>query len=170
MKICPMCNKKYGNGNFCENCETPEGGPVKLKEEKKICPQCKKEYKLDAKFCSECGVKLSNEINFQVEKKEADNSRLEKHDTEILSDEVIIIPDGTTKIDYEEYKNNKKIKKVVIPDSVTKIGEYAFCDCALLISVEIPDSVTEIGKRAFEGCDSLSTTTRDLLKLKGYIF
>lgn len=69
MKICPMCNKKYENGNFCENCETPEGGPVKLKEEKKICPQCKKEYKLDAKFCSECGVKLSNEINLQVEKK-----------------------------------------------------------------------------------------------------
>ena len=137
-----MCNKKYESGNFCENCETPEGALVKL----------------------------SNEISFQVEKKEADNSRLEKHDKEFLPDEVIIIPDGTTKIDYEEYKNNKKIKKVVIPDSVTKIGEYAFCDCALLISVEIPDSVTEIGKRAFEGCDSLSTTTRDLLKLKGYIF
>lgn len=46
MKICPMCNKKYENGNFCENCETLEGGPVKLKEEKKYVPNVKKNINL----------------------------------------------------------------------------------------------------------------------------
>ncbi|MCQ2573379.1 MAG: hypothetical protein MJ182_05755 [Treponema sp.] len=58
MKVCPKCGTKYENGNFCENCETEDGNPVRLEEQKISCPQCGKLYSVGTKFCSDCGVKL----------------------------------------------------------------------------------------------------------------
>ena len=73
----------------------------------------------------ECGVKLSNEINLQVEKKEADNSRLEKHDAEFLSDEVIIIPDSVTEIGVYASSGCKALSKD-LKDKIEKIKLYEF--------------------------------------------
>lgn len=62
-----------------------------------------------------------------------------------------IIPNGTTKIEYNAFKMSSKLKSITIPESVTKIGKGAFCGCRKLTSINIPESVTEIGEYAFEG-------------------
>ncbi len=64
-----------------------------------------------------------------------------------------------TKIDYEAFMGNTKLKTVTIPDSVEKIYVDAFADCTSLTSVTIPNSVTLIEKRVFKNCTSLSGIT-----------
>ena len=50
------------------------------------------------------------------------------------------------------FENNTDVEMVVIPDGFTKIGDYAFRDAENLRSVVIPASVTDIGKDIFDGC------------------
>ncbi len=49
--ICPKCGKPAGTGKFCNNC----GAPLSLVK----CPKCGTENQAGARFCSECGNKLS---------------------------------------------------------------------------------------------------------------
>lgn len=72
--------------------------------------------------------------------------------------DVLIIPEGTTKISDGQYKNYT-MKNVVIPDTVTYIGKNAFESCDNLRSVVIPNSVTTIDEYAFAYCYSLQTVT-----------
>lgn len=73
---------------------------------------------------------------------------------------------------YYVYINMYHVKKFEVPDGTTEIGKDAFKDCKSLTSLTIPNSVTSIGKFAFEDCDGLTSLTipdlhgRDL----GYYF
>ena len=68
-----------------------------------------------------------------------------------------VIPDGTTEIKDNQFKDYRHMQAVSIPDSVTGIGNYAFYNCYGLTSVTIPDSVTSIGYYAFRNCSGLTS-------------
>jgi len=65
----------------------------------------------------------------------------------------LIIPEGTTVIEDNQFYNMQFTGKLVIPDSVTHIGENAFFLCGFSGELDIPDSVKSIGNHAFWGCD-----------------
>ena len=68
--------------------------------------------------------------------------------------EVLVIPDGVTKL--KSFECNENLTSVVIPGSVTTIDE-AFSGCKNLASVTILDGVTGINAYAFGGCDRLTS-------------
>ena len=74
-----------------------------------------------------------------------------------IKDGVGIIPEGTTAIEREAFKNCTELTSIVIPDSVTKIGFEAFSGCTGLQSIVIPDSVTAIQISAFSECTGLTS-------------
>ena len=74
-----------------------------------------------------------------------------------IKDGVGIIPEGTTRIPYESFKDCKELTKVVIPNTVTTIDKSAFSGCTNLTSIVIPDSVTRIYGHAFNGCTGLTS-------------
>ena len=74
-----------------------------------------------------------------------------------IKDGVGIIPEGTTRIPYESFKDCKELTKVVIPNTVTTIDKSAFSGCTGLTSIVIPDSVTKIWDDAFENCTGLTS-------------
>ena len=49
--VCPKCNTKVPKGKFCLSCGAAIAAPV--------CPKCGKDVPAGAKFCLECGEKLS---------------------------------------------------------------------------------------------------------------
>jgi hypothetical protein len=49
--LCPKCGKPAGEGKFCNNC----GAPLALTK----CPQCGANINAGARFCGECGAKIS---------------------------------------------------------------------------------------------------------------
>lgn len=49
--LCPNCGKPTGGGKFCEAC----GAPL----DKKLCPNCGAKISVTARFCNNCGNKLS---------------------------------------------------------------------------------------------------------------
>lgn len=65
------------------------------------------------------------------------------------------IPDGTNKIDTEEFKNCNNLAKVIIPNSVCEIGENAFHGCKSLTEVNMPMCVKKLCKGAFSHCINL---------------
>ena len=69
------------------------------------------------------------------------------------------IPDGTTSIGANAYRNRSDITSITIPNSVTSIGDFSFSGCSGLTSVTIPNSVTSIGQSAFTGCTGLTSVT-----------
>ncbi len=56
---------------------------------------------------------------------------------------------------YKVYINTKNIEYFEIPEGTTHIKENAFRDCKSLKSITIPSSVMYIDKYAFRGCDNL---------------
>lgn len=76
-----------------------------------------------------------------------------------IKDGVGIIPEGTTKIKNDAFKDRTDLKSIIIPDSVKEIGGCAFEGCTCLTDIFIPDSVTKIEVAAFEGCTSLQSVT-----------
>ena len=61
----------------------------------------------------------------------------------------ITIPDGTTKIIPNIFRQNTKLKKVVIPGTVKEIGNYAFYASENLKYVNFPYGINKIGNFAF---------------------
>jgi len=49
--MCPQCGKPAGEGKFCSNC----GAPLALNK----CPQCGASMNPGARFCGECGKKVT---------------------------------------------------------------------------------------------------------------
>ena len=56
-------------------------------------------------------------------------------------DEVVVIPEGVTKIGKEAFEYCTSLKEVIIPNSVTEIGGSAFCVCSSLEKVVIQELV-----------------------------
>lgn len=77
------------------------------------------------------------------------------------------IPDGTTAIASEKYKNNTIIEEVYIPDSVTTIGNNAFAGCSNLKTVRMSASVETIGQNAFKDTALTDIVLPDSLKSIG---
>ena len=69
------------------------------------------------------------------------------------------VPDGTTAIDDEAFKDRTDIVRVLIPSSVTTIWKSAFGDCSPLTDVTIPSSVTSIEDYDFYECCLLTGVT-----------
>lgn len=70
----------------------------------------------------------------------------------------IITFDGSlTKIRYNAFIDQARLKSITIPDSVTIIEEQAFFGCSRLVSINIPDGVTTIRYKAFQDCSMLSS-------------
>lgn len=96
--------------------------------------------------------------------------------------DLLIIPEGTTTIDYSSGYEGSAYKCVVLPDSVVNItngafqncgnlkeiifgnglkyiGDSAFASCTGLTTITIPDSVTDIDMSAFVSCTELTSIT-----------
>jgi hypothetical protein len=71
-------------------------------------------------------------------------------------DDLLIIPEGTTKLNTAAYEYSS-YKCVIVPDSVKSIGKQAFYCNTSLISIVIGSRVTSIGEEAFYNCKSLTS-------------
>lgn len=74
-------------------------------------------------------------------------------------DEILVIPEGVTKIDDFVFQNNSIIKRVELPDSLLYIGMSAFYSCSNLDEVIMKDSVIHIDMGAFYNCPNLLNVT-----------
>ena len=66
---------------------------------------------------------------------------------EIVTD--IVIPEGTTEIQDQQFQNCVSIVSVTLPESLVSIGRSAFFACSNLTSIDIPNNVEYIGDNAF---------------------
>ena len=71
-----------------------------------------------------------------------------------------IIPEGTSIITSNTFKNLSKLESITFPNSLTEIHSQAFYNCDNLTDVTIT-SATSIGEKAFYDCDKLVTATID---------
>lgn len=69
----------------------------------------------------------------------------------------LTIPNITTSINSQAFKNCTNLESVTIPDSVTSIGAEAFRCCESLVSVTIPNGVSSINDYTFKDCKELKT-------------
>ncbi len=67
------------------------------------------------------------------------------------------IPEGTTEITEETFRNHRMISSVKIPESVLVIGDKAFADCVNLKKITLPSGLMAIGKYAFYNCAALES-------------
>ena len=67
----------------------------------------------------------------------------------------LVIPEGTTKIDKGQYKDNDVLTDVTFPSTLTEIGSSAFNNNSALKKVVIPGNVKVIGNDAFALCKNL---------------
>ena len=74
---------------------------------------------------------------------------------ELLGIQNFVIPEGTTVIASEKFKDCKTLTSVTIPEGVTKIQSYAFFCCENLQSISLPDSLIQIDQKAFMHCYDL---------------
>ncbi len=98
------------------------------------------------------------------------------------SDEVVVIPEGVTRIAEKAFEENETITEVIMPDTVTSIESYAFkkcgnlkkvafspaletieygCfeECRALKAAHLPKTLRYLGYHAFEDCGSLNSVT-----------
>ena len=71
-----------------------------------------------------------------------------------------IIPEGTSIITSNTFKNLSSLESITFPNSLTEIHSQAFYNCDNLTDVTIT-SATSIGESAFKDCDKLVTATID---------
>lgn len=67
----------------------------------------------------------------------------------------VIVPEGTTKIDYEAFIGCNTLKSVVLPEGLTDIDAQAFAQCTSLESINLPNSIKYIGGGSFNNCNKL---------------
>ena len=67
----------------------------------------------------------------------------------------VIVPEGTTKIDYEAFSGCNTLRSIVLPDGLEEIGSWAFAQCTNLESINLPNSITFIGGGVFDNCNKL---------------
>lgn len=60
----------------------------------------------------------------------------------------VLIPDNTTKIGFQAFKNSKNCETVIVPPSVTEIEKEAFMGCPATV-INIPEGVKEIKSFTF---------------------
>lgn len=76
----------------------------------------------------------------------------------ILDNGILYVGNGVTKINNNQYKDNKDIKEIRFLDTKTEmsgLGTGAFRNCTGLTKVVIPGNVKSIGDWAFAGCSNL---------------
>ena len=98
------------------------------------------------------GVRFVNDLPF------ADQHLVDDYHKKIYGycgDDLLIIPEGTTKIGPQEYSDNYKC--IVIPGSVTEISADAFSGHTNLVSVVVKYGVTSLGHWMFSGCTNLAS-------------
>ena len=88
-----------------------------------------------------------------------------KYRFRLIGKNVVVIPDGYTKVDGFCFDGFKNIRSVELPDSMIAIGEYpasirlikqgAFNHCEELTMLKIPDGILEIEDVTFQFCRSL---------------
>ena len=105
MKICPKCNEKFDLGKFCKFC----GAALQDEEQEIHCTNCGAILKDDAKFCPECGAKLTSAcgvlvdgdyVEIEQERKKVDIRHLSKEDDffESFSIKMVDIPNRNFKM------------------------------------------------------------------------
>lgn len=84
----------------------------------------------------------------------SDNKVINLKDTKVIQ-----IPEGTTVIKSEQFKDFKNLEEVIIPDTVVQIQPYAFSNCTKLKKVNLPKKLKLLGAYTFENCMSLEEIT-----------
>ncbi|MBR6385278.1 MAG: leucine-rich repeat protein [Ruminococcus sp.] len=79
-----------------------------------------------------------------------------KYRFRLIGKNVVVIPDGYTKVDGFCFDGFKNIRSVELPDSMIAIGEYAFSNCKSLRVIEFPASIRLIKQGAFNHCEELT--------------
>lgn len=70
MKICPSCQREFGdNVKFCDTCESADGNAIRLQPKAppqqiigKSCPSCNRDYPESAKWCEQCETPDGNPV------------------------------------------------------------------------------------------------------------
>ncbi len=75
------------------------------------------------------------------------------------------IPEGTTEIKANAFKNCIALERVNFPTTLATIKPGAFMGCLNLQKITLPDSVTYMGKDAFSNCIRLDT-----IKMPPYVY
>lgn len=65
-------------------------------------------------------------------------------------EEVVVIPDGVTKIGDRAFIYNQTIKKVILPEGIIEIGKEAFIS-STVEEINFPESLEYVGEMAFSG-------------------
>ena len=113
-----------------------------------ICQECQSEQAENAKFCNQCGVKLTGlRPEFEIK-----NGTLMKYQGK---SEQVIIPDTVSRIGAYAFSGNEVLKDVTVPNGVNHIMEGAFAGCINLQNVTLPDTLAIIDTCAFSRCESL---------------
>lgn len=80
-----------------------------------------------------------------------------KYKGEVNPPYIVRLPNNSTEVKDEAFKENSKIGAVLLPDSITRIGSFAFMGCKNLTRVNIPESVESIAGFAFAACTMLTS-------------
>lgn len=83
-----------------------------------------------------------------------DNKIIDQKDAKVIQ-----VPEGTTIIATEQFKDFKNLEEVIIPDSVTIIKQGAFRNCKKLKKVNLPKNLKLLEAYAFESCIALEEIT-----------
>ena len=75
----------------------------------------------------------------------------------MVKPEVVVFPEGTTKIPDNSFSELNNLQAFTIPSTVTSIGDYAFNNCSSITSLSLPDGITSIGVNAFRNCNLLAS-------------
>lgn len=75
----------------------------------------------------------------------------------IGSEDIVIIPNGVTRIYSHAFAYDRNIKTIILPNSVTSIEHEAFMGCSSLQNIVFSTSLIQIEVRAFSDCASLET-------------
>ena len=124
----------------------------------KICLNCGFETEAEnARFCLECGTKLTVKNTFPDKIKVEDGVLVSC----LLDDERIVLPEGIRVIKESAFKNNRNVKSITLPNGVTEIQYKAFYHVPSLTHVFIPKTVTKIADDAFYNGISYATLSPD---------